>query len=230
MYHWEADQEDFLVLSGEALLIVEGEERRLRPWDFVHCPPGTKHIVVGAGETPSVVLAVGARQHQELPGWGGYTVDEVGAATRRGRRAGRRPTRRRAYARVPRRRPNDIPRAGRCLETGATPWAGVSLPVVRTPTSYFVTDVRVPGGVACRHPRSAASSPRRYSSSVLEEENHERPPSASARRQAPRSRWPGRRPVCSCVLHLALLISDIRSLLTLSRRHPRASAITDPPG
>ena len=40
MYHWEADQEDFLVLSGEALLIVEGEERPLRQWDFVHCPPG----------------------------------------------------------------------------------------------------------------------------------------------------------------------------------------------
>jgi uncharacterized cupin superfamily protein len=77
MYHWEADQEDFLVLSGEALLIVEGEERPLRQWDFVHCPPGTKHIVVGAGDGPCVVLAVGARQHQEPTGWGGYTVDEV---------------------------------------------------------------------------------------------------------------------------------------------------------
>ena len=41
MYHWEADQEDFLVLSGEALLFVEGEERPLRQWDFVHCPPQT---------------------------------------------------------------------------------------------------------------------------------------------------------------------------------------------
>src|SRR5688572_26747210 len=37
MYHWEADQEDFLVLSGEALLLIEGEERPLRQWDFVHC-------------------------------------------------------------------------------------------------------------------------------------------------------------------------------------------------
>src|SRR5204863_8143924 len=46
MYHWEADQEDFLVLSGEALLIVEGEERPLRRWDFVHCPAETKHIIV----------------------------------------------------------------------------------------------------------------------------------------------------------------------------------------
>ena len=45
MYHWEADQEDFLVISGEALLIVEGGERPLRAWDFVHCPPETKHAI-----------------------------------------------------------------------------------------------------------------------------------------------------------------------------------------
>ncbi len=77
MYHWEADQEDFLVLSGEALLIVEGEERPLRQWDFVHCPADTKHIIVGAGDGPCVVLAVGGREHQEGDGWGGYTVDEV---------------------------------------------------------------------------------------------------------------------------------------------------------
>ena len=77
MYHWEADQEDFLVVSGEALLIVEGEERPLRAWDFVHCPPNTKHTIVGAGDGPCIVVAVGARQHQEGPDWGGYTVDEV---------------------------------------------------------------------------------------------------------------------------------------------------------
>jgi uncharacterized cupin superfamily protein len=77
MYHWEADQEDFLVVSGEALLIVEGEERPLRAWDFVHCPPETKHTIVGAGDGQCVVIAVGARQHQEGPDWGGYTVDEV---------------------------------------------------------------------------------------------------------------------------------------------------------
>ena len=82
MYHWEADQEDFLVLSGEALLIVEGEERGLRQWDLVHCPPGTKHIIVGAGEAPCLVLAVGAREHQNTPDWGGYSVD--GAALRHG--------------------------------------------------------------------------------------------------------------------------------------------------
>jgi uncharacterized cupin superfamily protein len=77
MYHWEADQEDFLVLSGEALLLVEGEERPLRKWDFVHCPPGTNHIIVGAGDSLCAVLAVGAREHQTKEGWGGYKVDEV---------------------------------------------------------------------------------------------------------------------------------------------------------
>jgi uncharacterized cupin superfamily protein len=77
MYHWEADQEDFLVLSGEALLIAEGEERPLRQWDFFHCPAGTKHIIVGAGDEPCVVLAVGAREHQGGAGWGGYMVDET---------------------------------------------------------------------------------------------------------------------------------------------------------
>jgi uncharacterized cupin superfamily protein len=82
MYHWEADQEDFLVLSGEALLIIEGEERPLRQWDFVHCPAETKHIIVGAGHALCVVFAVGAREHQPGAGWGGYTVDE--AALRHG--------------------------------------------------------------------------------------------------------------------------------------------------
>jgi uncharacterized cupin superfamily protein len=82
MYHWEADQEDFLVLAGEALLIAEGEERLLRKWDFVHCPPGTEHDILGAGGSRCVVLAVGARAHQEGEGWGGYTVDE--AALRHG--------------------------------------------------------------------------------------------------------------------------------------------------
>jgi len=77
MYHWEADQEDFLVLSGEALLIVEGEERPLRQWDFAHCPAGTRHTIVGAGETQSLFLAVGARDKSTGPNWGAYTVDEA---------------------------------------------------------------------------------------------------------------------------------------------------------
>jgi uncharacterized cupin superfamily protein len=82
LYHWESNQEDFLVLSGEALLLVEGEERPLRQWDFVHCPAGTKHIILGAGDGPCAVLAVGAREEHEGVEWGGYSVDE--AALRHG--------------------------------------------------------------------------------------------------------------------------------------------------
>jgi uncharacterized cupin superfamily protein len=77
MYHWEADQEDFLVLAGEALLIVEGEERPLRRWDLVHCPAGTNHVIVGAGDGPCVVFAVGARVHSLGKDWGGYTADDT---------------------------------------------------------------------------------------------------------------------------------------------------------
>jgi uncharacterized cupin superfamily protein len=79
MYHWEVDQEDFLVLSGEALLIVEGEERTLRAWDFFHCASLTKHTIVGAGDGPCIIVAIGARANQEGPGWGGYTADEAAA-------------------------------------------------------------------------------------------------------------------------------------------------------
>jgi uncharacterized cupin superfamily protein len=61
LYHHEANQENFLVLAGECLLLVEGEERRLRAWDFVHCPAGTEHIFIGAGDGPCVVFMAGAR-------------------------------------------------------------------------------------------------------------------------------------------------------------------------
>ena len=61
MYHGEDAQEDFLVLAGEGVLIVEGEERPLRAWDFVHCPAWTRHVLVAAGDGPFVVLAAGAR-------------------------------------------------------------------------------------------------------------------------------------------------------------------------
>jgi uncharacterized cupin superfamily protein len=63
MYHREGNQEDFLVLQGECLLIVEGQERRLRAWDFFHSPPGCDHILVGAGEGPCLVFAIGAREN-----------------------------------------------------------------------------------------------------------------------------------------------------------------------
>ena len=63
MYHGEEAQEDFLVLSGRCVLLIEGEERPLAQWDFVHCPAWTEHTIVGAGvgEAPCVVLAVGSR-------------------------------------------------------------------------------------------------------------------------------------------------------------------------
>jgi uncharacterized cupin superfamily protein len=61
LYHSENVQEDFLVLSGECVLVVEEEERRLKAWDFFHCAPGTRHILVGAGDGPCAILMVGAR-------------------------------------------------------------------------------------------------------------------------------------------------------------------------
>jgi len=73
MYHWETNQEDFLVLAGSGVLVVEGEERPLRPWDFVHCPPGTAHVIVGG---PIVVLGVGSRQADD---GGAYVPDPVAA-------------------------------------------------------------------------------------------------------------------------------------------------------
>jgi uncharacterized cupin superfamily protein len=65
LYHEENAQEDFLVLAGEARLLVNGEERPLRTWDFVHSPAGTEHVIVGAGDGPAVVLAVGKRPDEE---------------------------------------------------------------------------------------------------------------------------------------------------------------------
>jgi uncharacterized cupin superfamily protein len=65
LYHAESLEEHFLVLSGECLFLVEEEERRLRAWDFVHCPPQTAHVFVGAGEGPCAILMVGARDPNE---------------------------------------------------------------------------------------------------------------------------------------------------------------------
>ncbi len=77
MYHEEPGQEDFLVLRGECLLIVEGEERPLRQWDFVHCPPETRHAFVGVGDEPCVILAASSRQFQKDGPWGFYCADEI---------------------------------------------------------------------------------------------------------------------------------------------------------
>jgi uncharacterized cupin superfamily protein len=63
LYHGERGQEDFLVVSGECVLVIEGEERSLQAWDFVHCPPWTKHTFVGAGDGPCVIVMAGSRAH-----------------------------------------------------------------------------------------------------------------------------------------------------------------------
>jgi uncharacterized cupin superfamily protein len=65
LYHAETNQEDFLVLAGECLLLVEGEERALQAWDFVHCPPGTEHVFVGTGDSPCVIFMTGARTREK---------------------------------------------------------------------------------------------------------------------------------------------------------------------
>jgi uncharacterized cupin superfamily protein len=76
LYHSESQQEAFLVLSGECRLLVEGEERQLRAWDFFHCPAGTAHVMVGAGEEPCVVIMAGARTPDETVL---YPVSELAA-------------------------------------------------------------------------------------------------------------------------------------------------------
>jgi uncharacterized cupin superfamily protein len=81
VYHTENAQEDFLVLAGEALLVVEDEERPLKQWDLVHCPAYTAHTILGAGDGPCVVLAVGARI-PDRPDDGKFVVSE--AAIRHG--------------------------------------------------------------------------------------------------------------------------------------------------
>lgn len=74
-YHSEPVQEDFLVLHGECIAIVNGEERSLRQWDFLHCPAGTEHIFVGAGDGPCGVLMIGCRREDACH----YPVNQLAA-------------------------------------------------------------------------------------------------------------------------------------------------------
>lgn len=97
LYHGESAQEDFLVLWGECVLLIEEQERPLKAWDFVHCPPWTNHVFVGAGDGTCGILAVGSREHQELL----YPVSEL--AQRYGASADEEtPDPRQAYARFDR--------------------------------------------------------------------------------------------------------------------------------
>jgi uncharacterized cupin superfamily protein len=75
-YHSEPVQEDFLVLQGECIVILEGEERRMRQWDFLHCPPGVEHVFVGAGRGPCAVLMIGSRRADEAH----YPVNDLAAS------------------------------------------------------------------------------------------------------------------------------------------------------
>ena len=81
MYHAEGSQEDFLVLSGTCLLLIEEEERELRAWDFVHCPPGTRHTFVGTGDQPCVIFMTGSRSEDD-------TIDDPRSETALARKAG----------------------------------------------------------------------------------------------------------------------------------------------
>src|SRR5262245_42594803 len=111
--HSESQQEAFLVLSGECRLLVEGEERLLRPWDFFHCPAGTEHVFVGAGDGPCVILMAGARTEDEQLL---YPVSEL--AARYGASAEEEtPDPKQAYAPFERAQP------GRPSYWGRLPWA-----------------------------------------------------------------------------------------------------------
>jgi uncharacterized cupin superfamily protein len=113
LYHRESQQEAFLVLAGECRLLVEGEERLLGPWDFFHCPAGTEHVFVGAGEGPCAILMVGARTPDEQLL---YPASEL--AARYGASAEEdTPNPREAYARFER------PQRGRPAYWDRLPWA-----------------------------------------------------------------------------------------------------------
>jgi uncharacterized cupin superfamily protein len=103
MYHGEADQEDFLVLSGECLLLVEGEERPLTAWDFVHFPKWTEHVIVGAGDGPCAILMVGGRADGRVI----YPVSELAQKHGAGV-AEETPEPRQAYASFPEWRPERV--------------------------------------------------------------------------------------------------------------------------
>jgi uncharacterized cupin superfamily protein len=113
LYHEENAQEDFLVLAGEARLLVNGEERPLQAWDFVHSPAGTEHVIVGAGDGPAIVLAVGRRPDEEKLNYPKSDLAEkYGASAEEDT-----PNPREAYARF------DRPQPGRPDYWDDLPWA-----------------------------------------------------------------------------------------------------------
>jgi uncharacterized cupin superfamily protein len=112
LYHRESAQEDFLVLSGECVLLVNGEERPLQAWDFFHCPAGTEHVIVGAGDGPAAVLAVGKRPDEEILYPKSELAEKYGASAEEDT-----PNPQEAYARF------DRPQPGRPEYWDDLPWA-----------------------------------------------------------------------------------------------------------
>src|SRR6201995_5398830 len=141
-YHAENDQEDFLVCSGECLLLIEGQERPLKAWDFVHCPPWTEHVFVGAGEGPCAILAVGTRSDGDVV----YPRSEVALRHGAGVETETREPRE-AYAEIP----ADDEVASR---PGWPPQAGE---ILKAPSRYSVSG----RARSAFHASSAAFQPRR---------------------------------------------------------------------
>jgi len=112
LYHEESAQEDFLVLAGECVLLVNGEERPMRAWDFFHCPAGTEHVIVAAGDGPAIVLAVGKRPDEHIR----YPKSELAEKYGAGAEA-ETPNPQEAYARFNR------PQPGRPDYWDSLPWA-----------------------------------------------------------------------------------------------------------
>jgi uncharacterized cupin superfamily protein len=73
MYHREPNQEGFLVLSGECILLVEGQQRQMKQWDYFHCPADTDHLLIASGDGPCVAIAVGSRASRDVV----YPVSEL---------------------------------------------------------------------------------------------------------------------------------------------------------
>lgn len=117
LYHSENQQEAFLVLHGTCRLLVDGEERTLRTWDFFHCPAGTEHVFVGGDDGPCAVLMIGARPSSDEEEELFYPVSEL--AARHGASADEAtPDPAKAYARFTR------PERGRPGSWDRLPWAG----------------------------------------------------------------------------------------------------------
>ena len=119
MYHREPNQEGFLVLSGECILLVEGQQRQMKQWDYFHCPADTDHLLIASGDEPCVAVAVGSRASRDVV----YPVSELAREVRgfgregdRGSRRGLRGPHRRGHALQGRLAPGSLARRKRGVD------------------------------------------------------------------------------------------------------------------